>query len=165
MPISPTEWTEAPTKRALKPAQPVPGFFQADDDAAQVAQVEWLEHKLKLDDRFFANVLDVAPSALDLWRQRKTALNKTGQRRQVELWSMFLHLFSFLDHDYAQVHALLETRCRSSEDVTSRLLPPWAGHSIRDHLEKSSPQAIEDVDRWVTSFRFSDRYETRSLGE
>src|ERR1700730_2884990 len=143
------------TQRVVKAAQPVPEFFQADDADSQIAQVEWLKDHLKLDDGFFGKVLEVTRSTLDVCHRRPALLNSTEQHRLVELWSMFLHLFTFLDHDYEQVHALLETPCRPAKEKESSLLPPWAGHSIRDHLEHNSPQAIDDVSRWVTSFRFT----------
>ena len=149
----------SPAQLAESETQPVPDFFQASDNAAQLAQVRWLETTLKLDDRFFARALGVSPSMFEEWRFAQAAAFPGAKDKLTDLWSMFLHLFSFLNHDYERVQTLLESRCRSS-DEESRQLPPWAGHSIREHLERNSPRAIEDVSHWVTSFRFADRYGT-----
>jgi hypothetical protein len=150
----------SPTQLAETEIQPVPDFFQSFDNAAQLAQVGWLEKTLTLDDNFFARTLDVSPSMLEEWRGHRCFLHPEARERLIDLWSMFLHLFSFLNHDYGQVQTLFESPCRSAHDVKSRQLPPWAGHSIREHLERNSPRAIDDVSRWVTSFRFADRYGT-----
>jgi hypothetical protein len=32
--------------------------------------------------------------------------------------------------------------------------PPWAGSSLKTYLETHGPDAMDAVNRWVTSFRF-----------
>src|SRR5262249_12785414 len=71
------------------------------------------------------------------------------------VWEMVMHVLSFVNFDSARARRLLEhvPPAASRQPVASQAVP-WAGSSIKTYLETHGPDAVDDVNRWVTSFRF-----------
>lgn len=139
--------------------QIVPSFFQSETSSARRDQVIWLEENLDLTDDFFAKVLHVDSALIHGWRLEHEQLPLDQQERLGKLWNMFLHLFSLLNFEYSRVKDLLEAEAVPplSPAVPGAELP-WVRSSIRDYLEHFGDNAIYEVNRWVTSLRFTDRY-------
>lgn len=143
--------------------QPVPDFFQSETPSARRAQVDWLEKHLELTDDFFAKVLHVDSALVRGWRGEYGRLDPGQQERLGSLWNLFLHLFSLLNFEYSRVKDLLEAEAAPALPfpVLAAELP-WAGRSMRWYLEHCGESAINDITRWVTSLRFTDRYPAKS---
>ncbi|ETW97437.1 MAG: hypothetical protein ETSY2_44640 [Candidatus Entotheonella gemina] len=144
--------------------EPVPDFFQGEDGSARVEQLEWLRKHLSLTDDFFARVLSTDASLITEWRFGCKPLDQTLQKKVERLWRMFLHLFSMLNFDYARTRELLEAEAAPIPSLsTPNFFLPWAGGSIRGYLESHGEKGVEEVNRWVISFRFANRYPVSSL--
>jgi hypothetical protein len=139
--------------------EPVPEFFQAKGEAAARSQVEWLEVKVGMDDDFFARLLHLDRKAFRAWKHGKGNLAPEKQALLGDFWRCFLNLLSFQNSDVARVRAMLEHEFKLESPTTDdRSVPPWAGLSMRDYLQRGGVEAIDSVNRWTTSFRFADTY-------
>ncbi len=141
---------------------PVPDYFQKESEPALRSQVNWLEEEVGLTDCFFARVLRMDATTFSEWRNCLTSLSSEQEDDLRDLWQTFLHLLSFLNFDRNRTQQLLE---HTSPDVasseTSPLSPPWRGSSLKEYLEQQGTEGLVCVDRWVTSFRFGDPYESQ----
>jgi hypothetical protein len=139
--------------------QTVPAFFQSHTVDARKEQMVWLEKHLDLKHDFFAKVLNADSPLIGHWLMGKDNLDQVQEERLGRLWWMFLHLFSLMNFEYSRAKELLEAE---SEQRIPSALPvqhvPWAGRSLRCYLEDWGSIAIDDVNWWLTSFRFTDRY-------
>lgn len=137
----------------------IPDFFQDDSEEALRSQVEWQTEHLGLDDSFFAHLLSEEPRIVSCWRKDRNSFSKGKEDVLRDWWQAVLHLLSFQNFDEEKVRALLEqtasTRPRAEPSVFS---PPWSESSLKEYLQSRGPDAIEQVNRWVESFRFGDPY-------
>jgi phytoene dehydrogenase-like protein len=121
--------------------------------------VRWLEEHVGLGDRFFATFLRTDEDAFRHWRDGRASLSPDRQESLRHFWRTILHLLSFLNFDEQRVRRLLEHPAPSAPRAArSPLAPPWSGASLKEHLEAQGPDALADVERWVTAFRFGDPY-------
>jgi hypothetical protein len=138
---------------------PVPDYFQEDDETALRSQVSWLEQELGLGTSFFARLLRVEERTFGDWRRLAAELPAERQDVLRSLWQTVLHLLSFLNFDEEGVRRLLEQPIPCAADGRgSPLAPPWCGSSLRAYLEARGPEALAEVEQWVTGFRFGDPY-------
>jgi hypothetical protein len=136
-----------------------PDFFQDDSAEALRSQVEWQTKYLGLGDSFFARLLREDQRIFSGWRKDADAL--TGVKEDVlrAWWQTVLHLLSFQNFDETKVRALLEqTAPTHSQAESSVFAPPWSASSLKEYVESHGPDAIQEVNRWVESFRFGDPY-------
>jgi hypothetical protein len=144
----------------------VPDFFQDDSEEALRSQVEWLEQHLGLGNSFFARLLGEDERHFAAWRRASVALTRGKEEVLRDWWQTVLHLLSFQHFDEARVRALLgqtaPTRPQAGPSVFS---PPWVGSSMKEYLESRGPDAIQEVGRWVESFRFGDPYAPPRQGD
>lgn len=140
----------------------IPDFFQDDSEEALRSQVMWQIMHLGLEDKFFAELLRESPSIFSGWRKDRSALSKGKQDMLRDWWQTVLHLLSFQNFDVEKVRSLLEqtasTRPRAESSVFS---PPWSTSSLKEYLQSRGSDAIEEVNRWLESFRFGDPYASR----
>jgi hypothetical protein len=144
----------------------VPDFFQDESEEALRSRVEWLEQHLGLGDSFFAALLREEPGVFSAWKSAAGALagNKQGVLR--DWWHTVLHLLSFQNFDDGKVRALLEQPAPTrSQAERSAFSAPWSASSLKEYLETHGPDAIQEVDRWVESFRFGDPYAPPRKGD
>jgi hypothetical protein len=139
--------------------EPVPDFFQEEDEVAARLQVQWLEDHVHLGTPFFAKLLRVEEGTFADWRNERGVLAPQMHRHLLDFWRAVLHLLSFVNFDEARARQLLD-HVAPANSPPSPLAPPWAGSSLRAHLENHGTAAIDDVERWITSFRFGDPYGT-----
>jgi hypothetical protein len=70
---------------------------------------------------------------------------------------MTLHILSFLNFDLDRVRELFRhTVPTHSKYEESTSTPPWSGMTLKEYFERVGGLAVENVDCWVTGFRFSD---------
>jgi hypothetical protein len=136
----------------MRKIKTIPSFFQSDTLAGHKKQVRWLVKHLGLKHDFFAKVLGTNSSSVNEWLARKRKLDQLQEKKLGTLWHMFLHMLSLMNFDYSRVKELLGAKSATCSNSAIRL--PWAGQSIRYYLENGGPKAIDDVNRWITSFRF-----------
>jgi hypothetical protein len=136
----------------------VPAYFQDEGEAALRSQVEWLGRHGRVEDRFFARFLRVEEDTFRAWRARRAALPSDREEGLRAFWRAVLHLLSFCGFDEQRLRLLLEQSLPASTGPASSLAPPWCGSSLREYLEDRGPAALEEVERWVTGFRFGDPY-------
>lgn len=137
----------------------VPDFFQDESEKALRFRVEWLEQHLGLGDSFFARLLREDQGAFSAWRKTSSVL--AGEKEAVlrDWWRTVLHLLSFQNFNTEKVRTLLEqTASVHPSTEQSIFAPPWCASSLKEYLEIHGRDAIEEVDRWVESFRFGDPY-------
>jgi len=137
--------------------QPVPDYFQEDSEDALRSRIQWLEGEVCLDDPFFANLLRTDGATFTHWKEHRATLPRGDLLELQEVWEMMMHILSFVNFDTGRARQLLEhvPSAASRQRVASQA-PPWAGSSIKTYLEMHGPSAVEDVTRWVTSFRFGE---------
>jgi hypothetical protein len=137
----------------------VPDFFQDESQEAVRSQVEWQEQHLGLGDRFFARLLSEDQRRFSSWREERADLATGKEEVLRDWWRTVLHLLSFQNFDEERVRAMLERTVPPGPPVGQSVFsPPWAGTSLKEHLERDGPDAISQVSRWVESFTFGDPY-------
>jgi hypothetical protein len=137
----------------LKP--PVPDYFQEDSEDALRSRVQWLEAEVGLNDPFFAKLLRTEEATFTGWREQRAALPRKDLRGLREVWEMLVHILSFVNFDSGRARQLLEhIPSSTAQGLGARPAPPWAGSSLKTYLETHGLVAADDVNRWVTSFRF-----------
>jgi len=137
----------------------VPDFFQDESEKALRLQVEWLEKHLGLGDNFFARLLREDQDVFSAWRTKSVALAGDKEAILRDWWRAVLHLLSFQNFDVEKVRRLLEQTSRAHPPMEQAAFsPPWLASSLKEHLEIHGRKAIQEVHRWVESFRFGDPY-------
>jgi len=119
------------------------------------SRVQWLEAEVSLGDPFFAKLLRTDEVTFARWKAHRAALPRGGLLALREVWEMMMHILSFVNFDSARARRLLEhVPSAASGEPGAKQTPPWAGSSIKTYLETHGSGAVDDVNRWVTSFRF-----------
>jgi len=137
----------------------IPDFFQDESEGALRCQVEWQTKHLALGDGFFAKFLREDTRIFCGWRKDTDALTEAKLNVLRDWWQTVLHLLSFQNFDEEKVRLLLQQVAPTvSKADPSLFAPPWSASSMKDFLESYGPDAIQDVNRWVGSFRFGDPY-------
>ncbi len=137
--------------------QKVPDFFQTDTAAARARQLSWLKARFGLGEEFLSRSLRIDPDLIRELLKGKGEPTTEQQEHLRLLWAMFTHLLALLNFDFKRVRMLLETPAAEPQDSAGPV-PPWTGRSIKRYLEDKGTNGIGDVNRWVTSFRFTNRY-------
>jgi hypothetical protein len=135
--------------------EPVPDFFQEEDEAALRLRVQWLSQQVGLNDSFFGKLLRLDEPTFIQWKRQEVDFRQSEQRALHEFWDAMMHVLSFLNFDTERARRLLDHVPPAARP--GRILEPplpWADSSLRSHLETHGMEAIEDVSRWITSFRF-----------
>lgn len=138
--------------RHIKKQKTFPSFFQSDTIGGHKKQVRWLMKHLGLKHEFFAKVIDDTAFIIKDWLAGKAELYLIQERRLGRLWQMFLRMFSLMNYDCFRVKTLIEAKSASIVHPALRL--PWSGQSIKYYLENGGSKAIDNVNRWLISFRF-----------
>jgi len=150
------------SEEEIDPLSPVPDFFQEEGEQALRSQIQWLEEHLGFTDQFFATFLSTTESSFRDWRLDRAALSHERQFHLSGLWRTVLHLLSFMNLDEKRIRTLLDRHIPlEDEDSGPRryyLTPPWIGSSLRSYLEERGLEALVNVDRWVSMFRFGNPY-------
>jgi len=134
---------------------PVPDYFQQETEDAQRSRVQWLEAEVSLGDQFFAKMLRVEEGSFTRWKEGRTSLAGDELLGLREVWEIMMHILSFVNFDSGRARQLLtHIPAASSWNRGIAELPPWAGLSIETYLETQGITAVDDVKRWITSFRF-----------
>jgi hypothetical protein len=134
---------------------PVPDYFQEDNEDALRSRMQWLEAEVGFGDPFFAGLLKMDEGTFAGWKEQRTDLPRAELLALRELWDMLMHVLSFVNFDSGRARRLLEhVPPAASRPAGASEALPWAGSSIKTYLETHGPGAVEDVNRWVTSFRF-----------
>ena len=134
---------------------PVPDYFQEDSEDALRSRVQWLEAQVSLGDPFFAKLLRTDEGTFTRWKEHRAALPRAELLGLRDVWEMMMHVLSFVNFDSGRARRLLEhVPSAASRQLGAGKAPPWAGSSIKTYLETHGPGAVDDVNRWVTSFRF-----------
>lgn len=134
---------------------PVPDFFQEDSEAALRSRAQWLEAEVGLGDPFFARLLQTDEGTFADWKEQRAVLRPGELLRLQEVWDMMMHLLSFVNFDSGRARRLLEhVSPGAARERGASQVPPGAGSSIKTYLETHGPGGLDDVNRWVTSFRF-----------
>jgi hypothetical protein len=134
---------------------PVPDYFQEDSEDALRSRVQWLEAEVSLDDPFFARLLRTDEEIFRRWKEHRAALPRGELLGLRQVWEMMMHILSFVNFDSGRARRLLEhVPSAASRQLGASQAPPWAGSSIKTYLETHGPGAVDDVNFWVTSFRF-----------
>jgi hypothetical protein len=154
MQVQPPRPQETKRRRQVL-TQPVPDYFQEESEDALRSRVRWLETEVGLGSPFFARLLRTEEKTFSAWRERRGALSREDLLGLRELWDTILHLLSFVNFDCERARQLLEfIPAATSRGEGESKMPPWAGSSIKAYLETHGSGAVDDVNRWVTSFRF-----------
>lgn len=144
----------------------VPDFFQDESEDALRSQVDWLEQHLGLEDSFFASLLRKDQGVFSAWRKTTTTLPADNIGILRDWWHTVLHLLSFQNFDEEKVRSLLERTAPAHPQTEEPLFsPPWSASSLKEYLKTHGPDAIQEVDRWVESFRFGDPYAPPRKGD
>jgi hypothetical protein len=136
-------------------ASPVPDFFQEESEKALRSRVRWLQGEVSLGDTFFARLLRTDESTFTRWMEDRAALPGRDLDGLREVWEMMMHILSFVNFDSDRACRLFEyvppadSRARGGSQS-----PPWAGSTIKSYLETNGFRAVDDVSRWIESFRF-----------
>lgn len=134
---------------------PVPDYFQEDSEDALRSRMQWLEAELGLDDSFFARLLRTDEEAFAQWKEQQADLSRRDLLALGDVWEMMMHVLSFMNFDTGRAQRFLEyTPSVAARGKTSNQTPSWAGASIKSHLETRGSVAVDEVNRWITSFRF-----------
>jgi hypothetical protein len=134
---------------------PVPDYFQEDSEDALRSRVQWLQAEVSLGDPFFARLLRMDEETFTGWKEHRAALHHEELLELREVWEMMMHILSFVNFETARARRLLEhVPPAASGQLAAGQAPPWVGSSIKRYLEAHGIGAVEDVNRWVTSFRF-----------
>jgi hypothetical protein len=134
---------------------PVPDYFQDDSEDALRSRVQWLEAEVSLGDLFFARLLRTDEGTFTRWKEHRAALPRGELLGLREVWEMMMHVLSFVNFDSGRAQRLLEhVPSAAARQLGASQAPPWAGSSIKTYLETHGPDAVDNVNRWVTSFRF-----------
>jgi hypothetical protein len=134
---------------------PVPDYFQEDSEDALRSRMRWLEAEVSLGDPFFAKLLRTDERTLTRWKEQAVALPRAELLGLRAVWEMMIHILSFVNFDSGRAQRLLEYISPAvSRQPGASQAPPWAGSSIKTYLEMHGLGAVDDVNRWVTSFRF-----------
>jgi hypothetical protein len=135
--------------------EPVPDFFQEDSDDALRGRVRWLEAEIGLGAPFFARLLRTDEEIFLRWQEHQACLPREVLFALREVWELMRHILSFVNFDCARARQLLEhVPPPASSLAGTGSAPPWVGSSIKNYLETHGIAALDDVSRWVTSFRF-----------
>ncbi len=133
----------------------VPDYFQDDSEDALRARLQWLEAEANLGEPFFARLLRTDAGTFTRWNQQRAALPRAALLGLQEVWDMMMHVLSFVNFDSGRARRLLEhVSVAAARQPGAKPAPPWAGSSIKTYLETHGPGAVNEVSRWVTSFRF-----------
>jgi hypothetical protein len=134
---------------------PVPDCFQEDSEDALRSRVQWLQAEVSLGDPFFARLLRRDEGTFTRWKEHRAALPRADLLGLREVWEMMMHVLSFVNFDSGRARQLLEyVPSAASRQLGASQAPPWADSSIKTYLETHGPGAADEVNRWVTSFRF-----------
>jgi hypothetical protein len=134
---------------------PVPDYFQEDSEEALRLRVQWLQAEVSLGDPFFASLLRTDEGTFSRWRVHGAALSSKELGGLREVWEMMMHILGFVNFDSGRARRMLEhVPATDSRPLAAGQAPPWAGSSIKSYLETHGSRAVDDVSRWVTSFRF-----------
>jgi hypothetical protein len=134
---------------------PVPDYFQEDSEEALRCRVQWLEAEVSLGDPFFARPLRTDQESFTRWRDRRALLTGPELVGLREVWEVMMHIFSFVNFDSGRARRLLEhVPSAAPRQAGAGQAPPWAGSSIKTYLETHGPSVVDEVNRWITSFRF-----------
>jgi hypothetical protein len=135
--------------------KPVPDFFQMGTAQARLDQVRWLRDQYHLPRSFFVRVFRLDPRASE---GEVAAAEAAGMER---LWPMFLHVMSFVGFSVEDGARLINSEWKTM-GASEQGRIAWAGRSIRGYLEELGLPGALEVERWLTSFRFADRYAPQS---
>jgi hypothetical protein len=134
---------------------PVPDYFQEDSEDALRSRVRWLETEVSLGDPFFARLLRTDEATFTRWKEHRAALPRRELLGLREVWEMMMHVLSFVNFDSGRARRLLEyVPSTASDQRGASQAPPWAGSSIKNYLQTHGPGGVDNVNRWVTAFRF-----------
>jgi hypothetical protein len=134
---------------------PVPDYFQEEGEDALSSRIRWLEAEISLGDLFFARLLGIDQETFARWKERRADLPRHELHALGEVWELMMHILSFVSFETARARKLLEhVPSTVSGQGMASTAPPWIGSSIKSYLETHGLGAVEDVNRWVTSFRF-----------
>lgn len=134
---------------------PVPDYFQEDSEGALRSRVQWLETEIGLDTSFFARLLQMEEETFARWTEQRAILPQRKLLDLREVWEIMLHVLSFVNFDCDRARRFLEfVPSAAARERGARPVPPWAESSLKTHLETHGSDAVDDVNRWVTSFRF-----------
>lgn len=144
----------------MKP-RTMPDFFQREDAEALRFQAEWLNDHLGLGDSFLSRLLCETESVIEAWKSANFCLQPSAEQTFRDFWAVILHLLSHYNFDETLVRSLLDDSIGPL--AAAPLRPPWAGSSLRAFLEEHPSKAIDEVNRWIMSFRFGDPYVCSSI--
>jgi hypothetical protein len=134
---------------------PVADYFQEDSEDALRSRIQWLEAEVNLDDGFFAALLRTDEGAFRRWKEQQGGLPDSGMLALRAAWEMMMHLLSFVNFDTDRARRLLEHVAPATAGRPGPgQAPPWLGSSMKAYLQIHGAGAVDDVMRWVTSFRF-----------
>jgi hypothetical protein len=134
---------------------PVPDYFQEDSEDALRSRMQWLKEEVSLGDLFFARVLRTDEATFTRWKEQRAALPGGELLGLRAVWEMMMHVLSFVNFDSGRARRLLEhVPPAAPRQLGASPAPPWAGSSIKAYLETHGPGAVDEVNCWVTSFRF-----------
>jgi hypothetical protein len=135
---------------------PVPDYFQEDSEGALQSRMEWLDAEVGLDAPFFARLLRTDETTFTCWREVGTGLTRGQIGGLQDVWEMMMHILSFVNFDSGRARRLLEHISPAAPRRQAKgAEPPWAGSSIKAHLETNGRGAVDEVNLWITSFRFA----------
>ncbi len=134
---------------------PVPDSFQEDSEDALRSRVQWLEAEVSLGDSFFARLLRTDEGTFTRWKEHRADLPGTELLGLRDVWAMMMHVLSLVNLDSDRARRLLEhVPSAAPRHLGVSQAPPWTGSSIKSHLETHGLGGVDDVNRWITSFRF-----------
>lgn len=135
--------------------QPVPDYFQDESEDALRSRMQWLETEMGLGDSFFAKLLRTDQQTVARWKEQRIALARAELLGLREFWEMMMHILSFVNFDFQRARKLLEhVPSTSTQGLRAAPTPPWVGSSIKTYLETHGFSVVDQVTRWITSFRF-----------
>lgn len=146
-------------------AETVPDFFQNEDEESLRSRAQWLDKELGLDTVFLSKVMEMREAKIREWRNKAVHLTLNDQERFSALWYVILHLLSHFNYEPSRVRKLFEEEVSPNVAKMPRhpLSPPWIRYSsLKDYMKSCGVEAVNDVNRWITSLRFGNHYSTSS---
>lgn len=140
----------------------IPAFYADDTLEALRLKVKWLQQEFDLPDSFFSNVLRVREELFSDWKDEGSTLSTLTVYQLAclkKLWLAVTHILSFLNYQQDLVRQMLEHEDKAfSGPRTSASAPPWIGTSLKEFLERTGIEGIEQVDDWIQSVRFASSF-------
>jgi len=144
--------------------KPVPDFFQEEDEKAIRHQVSWLMANMELNAIFFSKFLILAlpDRQFQNWQKHDGVLDSRHLQSLLELWRGLLHLLSFMNFNVSHAIQFLNHVPDTSDDQGSMIFPPWHGQSLKSYLAQNGCVGVNELHRWLSSFRFGDPYRKKA---